>query len=386
MQGHSPSTFENNARTSAPETFHKSAARVASRNDRYVYMPQKGVLLFSDAPRHGGCTCGSRQIPALEPVANRPIVHHVLDAMRTVGIEEIVVAGTADVLIDVRPCLSGYQDGALRMNYAVCGEYADTLVPLQAAASLVGAAPCIVHAGDGLLNEPLAPYVEALGEHSLDLILLCQNPPSGGTGSSIDGEALVPTVPGLLCEAGVGVFGPGAFRQAFQTGSDYPAAGLGDLAQRLSDDGGQVHVCLTDGWRRYRGIPKDLLEVNRLALDLLTPHTRPPAGSENRIEGRVQIDRTATVTTSVIVGPVVVGEGAEITNCYVGPYTSIGAGAVIEGVEIERSIISPGARVTHVGARLVSSLVGRGAHVFRDFSLPRAMRLQVAEGDEVVLC
>ena len=59
---------------------------------------------------------------------------------------------------------------------------------------------------------------------------------------------------------------------------------------------------------------------------------------------------------------------------------------MIEGVEIERSIISPCARVMHVGARVVSSLVGRGAHVFRDFSLPRAMRLQVAEGDEVALC
>jgi hypothetical protein len=40
----------------------------------------------------------------------------------------------------------------------------------------------------------------------------------------------------------------------------------------------------------------------------------------------------------------------------------------------------------HVGTRLVSSLVGRGAHVFRDFSLPRAMRLCVGEGDEVALC
>jgi glucose-1-phosphate thymidylyltransferase len=126
--------------------------------------------------------------------------------------------------------------------------------------------------------------------------------------------------------------------------------------------------------------------VNRLALDLISPQFCHPSGSQNRIEGRVQIDCTATVTTSVLVGPVVVGEGAEITNAYVGPYTSIGAGARIEGVEIERSIISPGASVMHIGGRLVSSLVGRGAHVFRDFSLPRAMRLRVGEGDEVALC
>ncbi len=54
--------------------------------------------------------------------------------------------------------------------------------------------------------------------------------------------------------------------------------------------------------------------------------------------------------------------------------------------KIERSIISPGASVLNVGSRLTSSLVGRGTRVFRDFSLPRAVRLWVGEGDEVALC
>jgi glucose-1-phosphate thymidylyltransferase len=342
-------------------------------------MPQKGVLLFSHGHRHEGCTCGSRQIPALEPVANRPIVHHVLDALRGAGVEDVVAAGSANVLIDIRACLNGYEAGSVRLDYAVSGEDSDMLAALRAAASVVGAAPCIVHIGDGLLDEPLAPHVEALGKESLDLILLCPAP------SSREPAAPLPTISGLLCDAGVGVFAPGAFRHAFQAPSEETSYGLGELAQRLSNDGGQVQVRLADGWRHYRGNPKDLLDLNRLALDLL-PQLPTPVGTKNRIEGRVQIHPTANVTTSVIVGPVVVGEGAEVTSAYVGPYTSIGAGAVIEGVEIERSIISPGARVMHVGARVVSSLVGRGAHVFRDFSLPRAMRLQVAEGDEVALC
>jgi glucose-1-phosphate thymidylyltransferase len=199
-------------------------------------------------------------------------------------------------------------------------------------------------------------------------------------------ESSFPSVPGLLGDAGVGIFGPGAFRDACQSHRAPAPGSLGELAQQLSEVGGKVEVSLADGWRRYRGNPADLLEVNRLALELISPRFCHPSGTQNQIEGRVQIDRTATVTTSVIVGPVVVGEGAEVTNAYVGPYTSIGAGARIEGVEIERSIISPGASVMHVGGRLVSSLVGRGAHVFRDFSLPRAMRLRVGDGDEIALC
>ena len=61
--------------------------------------------------------------------------------------------------------------------------------------------------------------------------------------------------------------------------------------------------------------------------------------------------------------------------------TAIGAGAVIEGVEVERPIISPGG-ASRMSGRGRSRAWSGGAR----FSLPRAMRLQVAEGDEVALC
>jgi glucose-1-phosphate thymidylyltransferase len=351
-------------------------------------MPRKGVLLFADSPYQNGngCTCGSRRLPALEDVANRPIAHHVLDAMLAAGIDELVLTGSADALIDVRACLTTYQGSPGLLNYVISDDAFGAGASLRAAAEVVGAAPCVVHVGDGLLDQPLRPYVQALHERSLDAVLLCQRPGFQVPTPGIQKPPVLPSVPGLLCDAGVGIFGPGALREACQADSGETPWSLGELAQQLSDVGGQVQVSLADGWRRYRGNPVDLLEVNRLALELISAHPCQPTGTQNRIEGRVQIDRTATVTTSVIVGPVVVGEGAQVTNAYVGPYTSIGAGARIEGVEIERSIISPGASVMHVGGRLVSSLVGRGAHVFRDFSLPRAIRLRVGEGNEVALC
>lgn len=349
-------------------------------------MPRKGVVLFSDIRCKTGRSCDSH-IPALEHVANRPIAQHVLDAMVAAGADQLVLAGTADVLIDVRGCLNGYRSESVRLEYAVCDEGADPVGVFRTAALLVGPAPCIVHVGEGLLDHPIAPYVESLGRRSLDLVLLCQRPTSarGPHGSEMRDSA-VSNLPSILLEAGIGVFGPGAFRDACQGDPGAGPSGLGMLAQQLSDTGEQVEVSLADGWRSYRGDPQELLELNRLALDLPGPWMRHASDQQNQIEGRVYIDRSASVTTSVIVGPVVIGEGAEVTNAYLGPYTSVGAGARIEGAEIERSIISPGATVMHVGARLVSSLVGRGAHVFRDFSLPRAMRLRVGEGDEVAVC
>ena len=196
-----------------PDACHERRVKLrASRTPRRplrVHASEGSSAVLARPTRHDGCTCGSRQIPALEPVANRPIVHHVLDAMRSAGVEDVVVAGSADVLHRRSPVPERLRT-RVRCGWSTpCAARTPTCSrPLRAAAPLVGAAPCIVHVADGLLDEPLAPYVEALVAQSLDLILLCPNPPPR------EPQAPAPTVPGLLCEAGVGVFGPGAFRHA----------------------------------------------------------------------------------------------------------------------------------------------------------------------------
>jgi glucose-1-phosphate thymidylyltransferase len=149
-----------------------------------------------------------------------------------------------------------------------------------------------------------------------------------------------------------------------------------------------------DGWRCNRGNVDDLLELNHIALDGLSREpvdgagaTAPPAVfGGNRIEGYVDVHPTACVQSSVIVGPAAIGPGAQVLDAYIGPYTSIGSDVRIEGAEVERSIILPGASIMHIGGRLVGSVVGRDARVFRDFSLPRALRLNVGDGGEVSLC
>ncbi len=118
-------------------------------------------------------------------------------------------------------------------------------------------------------------------------------------------------------------------------------ADLAVIAERLTAGGATVRFQLAESWRPYDGHGGDLLELNRVALDGLITEVSHSVRSENRIEGRVSIHPTACTRTSVIVGPAVIGEGACVENAYIGPYTSVGAGARIEGAEIERSIISP---------------------------------------------
>lgn len=143
---------------------------------------------------------------------------------------------------------------------------------------------------------------------------------------------------------------------------------------------------VVDLWRAYHGEAADLLELNRLVLDQIEPDLAPSIHESNRVEGRVRVHESASVTDSVLVGPVVIGPGARIRDAYIGPYTAIGPGVRIEGAEIERSIVCADAKLSHIGCRMTDSVVGRGSHVFRDFSLPRALRVRVGPHAQLGLC
>jgi glucose-1-phosphate thymidylyltransferase len=160
---------------------------------------------------------------------------------------------------------------------------------------------------------------------------------------------------------------------------------LSAIAERLAAGNHALQAGFVRTWRRYRGDPLDLLELNRIALDHLVPDDELFYGEDNRIEGRVTIHPSAQLRSSVILGPTIIGAGARISSSYIGPYTSIGAAAEIESAEIERSIIADGVRIMHIGGRIDASTVGPRASIFRDFDLPRAMRLHVGEGVKLAL-
>jgi glucose-1-phosphate thymidylyltransferase len=355
-------------------------------------MEVKGVVVVEDVAAPADAP-GSRLPTALEHVANRPIAHHVLDALEAAGVGDVVVASSELRAGPVRECLERRlrrAGGTLR--YVEQRGPMDLGDALRLAAPLVGGAPCIVHVASGLLGEPLEPVIERVRHASPDVILTVHQ-------GSIPVRHLSPATQELLHIAeldperaalsmgGVCAFGPGALLYAstasWRAGRD---TDLTAVAKLIATAGGAIEVLAVNAWSQYAGDPADLLELNRIALDRLDAGLRRPNDNGNRIEGRVQIHRNASVVSSVIVGPTVVGPGARIADAYIGPYTSIGAGACIEGAEIERSIISPGASIMHVGGRMVSSVVGRDARVFRDFSLPRALRLSVGDGTVVALC
>jgi glucose-1-phosphate thymidylyltransferase len=361
---------------------------------RLFRMPPKGVILFAATDGDAQtCLRGGTRVTAFEHVANRSIAHHVLDDLANAGVAEIMVVAPSNLLVALGQHLDAYGHArGFKLEYLVQEPPFDIGGALKAAASTVGSSPCIVHLANGLLGEPLAPFLDHPDAGSPDLVLLVHHGArhgehlSGATKRLLRIAELEPARDALGM-AGVLIFGEGAL--ACVAGAQWRDGDDVDLthaAQRVAAAGGRLQIRLADAWHRYNDDATDLLELNRITLDRLEPELHQARNNGNRIEGRVLIDETALVNLSVIIGPTVIGPGAHISDAYIGPYTSIGSGARIEGTEIERSIISAGASVMHVGGRLVASVVGRDARVFRDFSLPRAMRLRVGDGSEVALC
>ena len=169
--------------------------------------------------------------------------------------------------------------------------------------------------------------------------------------------------------------------------SGRPAAGeleITDAIQYLIDHGLAVQPHVIEGWWKDTGKLEDLLEANRIVLDTLEPRVEGVSRT-SELTGRVVIEAEARVVRSVVRGPAIIGRGAVIENAYVGPFTAIGDGVTIRGSEIEHSIILEGSSVTDVGARIESSLLGRGARVYRVATKPRAYNLMLGDRSQVGL-
>ncbi|HTV21940.1 MAG TPA: hypothetical protein VMG12_24790 [Polyangiaceae bacterium] len=359
---------------------------------RLVYVLVKGVIVVPDSTRATGPWLGVTRTPSLQRVANRPIVCHVLDALADAGAVEIAVAAPPEVAAEVIRCVESDGPPGVTVHHLLDERRGGRGDALREAAEFVADAPCILHRADGLLCEPILTTIEQ-PEHGVarDATLLVNNTRRSAMLRLVatkqvedEHENGAPAL-GASGVAGACILGPGVM-----SGLSAPHAmqllDFAAITEQLARGGASTQVQVARRWHHFAGDAHDLLDMNRAILDALDCEALPGPGDGNHFEGNIAIHPSARVIASVIIGPAVIGADASISDSYIGPHTSIGEHVRIEGAELERSIVLAGASVLHVGSRLVTSIVGRNARVFRDLSMPRALRLQVGEGDEVALC
>ena len=138
-----------------------------------------------------------------------------------------------------------------------------------------------------------------------------------------------------------------------------------------------------EGWWKDTGKPNDIFEANRLILDDLAHEIRGVVKGELR--GRVSLDDGTIVNAkSVIKGPALIGRDCRIKNSYIGPYTSIGNNCELNNSEVEDSVVMDGAKLINAG-NVVDSMIGRGAVIEKNNSLPKGSKFIIGDNSLVRL-
>jgi glucose-1-phosphate thymidylyltransferase len=309
----------------------------------------------------------ARSVPKpLVPVANRPILFHHLDALREAGVLEATIAVEPDSARAIRSAVGDGEDWGLRVEYAECSRALGIDEALWMTGDFVADEPVLVQRVGALVRERLRPHIADFAGERIDAMgLRLRDSSHGSDDDAVDGGW-------LLSERAVSIL-----MQRRRTADDFLA--------HVRDEGGDVRFRDVDGCQLCHGGQETLLNANRRMLEAIVPDVDPACLERSEVEGPVIVHPTSRVEDSLIRGPAIIGPRVQLRRAYVGPYTSIGPDVVIEGAEVEHSIVFAQAELRFIDSRIETSIIGQRARVTRSFAVPRALRLSIGDGAEVSL-
>ena len=327
----------------------------------------------------------------LVPVANKPVLFYGIEAMAAAGIEQVGIIIAPETGDEIRTEAGDGSRFGVEITYIVQDEPAGLAHAVLTAEPFLADDSFVMYLGDNLLQGGIVALVEAFEANAPDALILLTpvpDPENYGVAELEDGRVRrldeKPVKPATnLALVGVYMFNASIHDAA--RAIEPSARGeleITDAIQHLVDKGMRVEPHIVDGWWKDTGRLDDMLEANRLILDHLEPNV---AGEliDSSVDGRVQIEPGARLERCSVRGPAVIATGAQLRDCYIGPYTAIGEGCVIEHAEVEHSILLAGSSVIGLEGRMESSLLGRNVKIGRGDGQPRAYRFMVGDNSEI---
>jgi glucose-1-phosphate thymidylyltransferase len=327
----------------------------------------------------------------LVPVANKPVLFYGIEAMAAAGIEDIGIIIAPETGDEIKTVTGDGERFGVRITYILQDEPAGLAHAVLTAEPFLGDSPFVMYLGDNLLQGGMTELVDDFRNHEPDALILLTpvpDPEHYGVAELTDGQVTrllekPPDPKTDLALVGVYMFTRGIHDAARAIHpSDRGELEITDAIQHLVDDGKRVEPHIVQGWWKDTGRLDDMLEANRLVLDTIETRVEGEMHASTT-HGRVIVEAGARLENSTVRGPAIVGAGARLTDCYIGPYTAIGPGCVIDGAEVEHSILLEGSQVQGLNGRIESSLLGRNVRVGRSVGQPRAFRLMVGDNSEI---
>lgn len=299
------------------------------------------------------------------PVANKPMLEHIVEAAIEAGIGGFVF-------------ITGYHEETIREYFGNGKERGITIDYVQQVEQLgtANAIACakehvkdrfIVLNGDVLVS---SSHIRKLTERKEDAVITVKhvdNPSDFGvietSGNNVSRIIEKPEKPSTdLANAGIYLFSESIFELIEKTPlSPREEYEITDSLQILIDSDANVgYEILEEEWIDI-GRPWDLLDANAVLLEGMKPVMSGLVEPNATLIGDVSVGEGTLIRNGAyIIGPVVIGKDCDIgPNCFIRPSTTIGNGVHIgNAVEVKNSIIMEGTKIGHL-AYMGDSIIGR---------------------------
>jgi UDP-N-acetylglucosamine diphosphorylase/glucosamine-1-phosphate N-acetyltransferase len=310
-------------------------------------------------------------------VGGKPILEHCLRALKSCGIDEIVLvvhymAGA------IRDYFGDGQSLGLKVEYVEQKEVLGTGNAVGIVESFVGDDFLLVY-GDLLFTVEAVKKVVGLYEKEKPIVAMAVVPvenPEGYGIVEVDDDGYVKRIVekpsreeavSNLANAGMYVFSKEIFGKVRETSASVRGEWeVTDAISLLLREGKRVLAVevLREDWFDV-GTPWDLLEANRWVLLRMDHKVYGIVENGARLVGAVTVAESARVRSGAYVeGPVFIGEGSDVgPNCYVRAFTSVGEGVRVgNGCEVKNCLVMDGVHVGHL-SYIGDSVIGEGCNL-----------------------
>ena len=287
---------------------------------------------------------------AMIPVANRPIIEYVIDALLKNGIRDIVV-----VVGYRKEQVIRYLNGLeVPVEVVVQNKQLGTAHALKCAESKING-DFLVLPGDNYIDPQSIAKIKDIP----NAILVKEHPNPSNFGVVLLKDGLVTEIvekpehsPSFLVSTGIYSLNKSFFLHI--QGND-----ITDAISDLILNGKQVQAVPADDWQDAI-FAWDLLKMNRRLLKNLPMAREGTSSRQTIIQGPVSIGKGTIIgPNTVITGPVVIGSDCTIgPNCCIQPFTSIGSRVTVDPFTIIGDAIIMDDTAIGSHSRLINAVAG----------------------------
>ncbi len=330
----------------------------------------------------------------LIPVANKPVLARVIEAIRDAGIEDIgIVVG--DTGADIKRAIGNGGQWGVNVTYIPQDAPLGLAHAVKISRDFLGDDRFVMFLGDNVIQGGISPLISqfAGSEYNSQIVLTCVHHPEQYGVAELDNQQKIvnlvekPKNPASnLALVGIYMFDANIFKAVNAIKPSWRGElEITDAIQWLVENKFNVYPYVHRGWWIDTGKPGDMLEANSLVLEELTPTIEGYVDRDSEVDSRVTVEAGAEIINSVVRGPAIIGKETRLVNAYVGPFTSIYHHCQIENAEISRSIVLEYSQIRNVNRRIEDSLIGRHVVLHRSPIRPRAYKFTLGDNSHVGL-